>query len=126
MDIDENKQVARTWFERVMNGRDIGAIDEAYSDDYVHRGPDGHEFDRAAAKAIAEHLIAAVPDRIARVVDQIAEGDRVVTRWESRGTQTGMLFGREPTGEEIIGQGVVVSRVVDGRIVDDWEITHLG
>lgn len=50
-------------------------------------------------------LNAGVLDRRATVLDQIAEGDMVVTRWESRGTYTGTMVGRPPTGEEIVVRG---------------------
>ena len=125
MTIDGNKALARVWFEVVMNDRNVGAIEAAYAPDYVHRGPDGHEMGREQIRTTARHLIAAVPDRVATVEMQIAEGDFVVTRWSSRGTHTGALFGRPPTGETVVAQGIVISRIADGRIVEDWEMMHL-
>lgn len=107
-----------------MTNRNLGAFDEAYAHNYVHRGPDGHEIDRQASRQIAEMLLAASDDRDATVVEQIAEGDVVVTRWESRGTHTGPTFGRSPTGEQIVVRGIVISRIAQGRIVEDWEMTH--
>lgn len=125
MTLEKNKAIARVWFERVMNEHELSAVDATYAEDYVHRGPDGHELGRDEARTIARQLIAAVPDRHAAVLEQIAEGDTVVTRWESRGTHTGVLFGRRPTSETVITQGIVMSRVVDGKIVEDWEMLHI-
>lgn len=125
MSNDENKAVARVWFEEIMTNRDLDALERAYAPDYVHRGPDGHEIDREQARKVAEMLLSGSEDRRAEVVQQVAEGDLVVTRWESRGTHTGPIFGRPPTGQEIVTRGVVISRIVDGLIVEDWEMVHI-
>lgn len=124
MSVEANKAVARMWFEEVITNRNLDALERAYAPTYVHRGPDGHEIDVDGARRVAEMLLAASDDREARVIEQIGEGEMVVTRWESRGTRTGPMRGRPGTGDEFVVQGVVISRVIDGRIVDDWEITH--
>jgi predicted ester cyclase len=54
------------------------------------------------------------------VDDQIAEGDKVATRWTGRGTHTAELNGIAPTGKEITVTGLVISRVENGKIVEDW------
>jgi predicted SnoaL-like aldol condensation-catalyzing enzyme len=125
MSVEANKAVARIWFEEIVTNRNLDALDQAYAPTYIHRGPEGHEIGRNQARAVAEMLLARSEDREARVVEQIAEGDRVVTRWESRGTHTGPMAGHPPTGEEIVVRGIVISRVADGRIVEDWEMTHV-
>jgi steroid delta-isomerase-like uncharacterized protein len=123
---DENKAIARGWFDLVMNGRDVSAIDRLYSDDYVYRGPEGTtERGRDTAKAIAQRLIDAMPDRVSTVEEQVAEGDRVVTRWTSRGTPTMPLLGRPVDGRSVTVFGLTISRIADGRIAEDWEIIRV-
>lgn len=125
MSHEENKAIARTWF-RVLNDHDLDLIDHAYADDYVHRGPGGMEVRGVDhARQIAAMLIAAVPDRVATVIEQVAEGDVVVTRWRAVGTNTGPLFGNPPTNGPFTAEGLVMSRIEDGRIVEDFEINHI-
>ena len=126
MSLEENKALARVWLEAVMNRHDLDAIDRAYAPDYLYRGPAGMEVrGREKARAIAASLIDAVPDRVATVDFQMAGGDRVVTRWTSRGTNTGPLFGAPPTGGPFLAEGIVISRIEDGRILEDFEINHI-
>ena len=54
-------------------------------------------------------------------MDQIAEGDKVVTRLRGSGRHTGELMGGVPTGEEIYWTAVVISRFVDGKIAEEWD-----
>ena len=53
--------------------------------------------------------------------EQIAEGDKVVTRWTADGTHRGELMGLAGTGKRVSVQGVVISRLKEGQIVEDYE-----
>lgn len=123
---DRNKALARVWLEEVMNQHDLEAIGRAYSEDYVYRGPGGHEMRGLdEARRVASSLIEAVPDRVATVHEQLAEGDRVTTRWSSRGTNTGSFFGKPPTGREMVVEGITITTIDQGKIVSDWEIMQV-
>ncbi|WP_306325819.1 ester cyclase [Streptomyces venezuelae] len=55
------------------------------------------------------------------VDDQIAEGDRVCTRWTWRGSHTGDFMGLQPTGMDVSMTGTVIHRFRDdGKIVEGW------
>src|SRR5437764_457008 len=54
------------------------------------------------------------PDLRIEVVDQVAEGDRVASRWRMRGTHRGRVVE--------LG-GITISRLEDGKIVEDWGYT---
>ena len=122
----DNKAIARGWFELVMNARDVAAIDQLYSGDYHYSGPDGTSSrGREEAKQIAQRLIDAMPDRVSAVEEQIAEGDRVVTRWVSRGIPIRPMLHGVPIGTPVSVHGITISHIVDGRIVSDWEILRV-
>lgn len=125
--LEANKSIARVWFDRVINKHDLGALEEFYADDYVYHNEDGSvEQGRGFAVAVATRLIESAPDRIATVHDQVAEGDRVATRWSSVGTHTGStVFGREANGAEIRAWGLVLSRISEGRVAEDWELVRV-
>lgn len=63
---------------------------------------------------------AAFPDLHATVEDQIAEGDKVVTRWSVKGTHHGSFRGHHPTGNTMRVTGIVIERIVDGKVVEGW------
>jgi steroid delta-isomerase-like uncharacterized protein len=63
----------------------------------------------------------AFPDMTLTVDRLIAEDDTVVTRWTAHGTHQGELFGISPTGKEVSVQGIVISRIRDGQLAEDYE-----
>jgi predicted ester cyclase len=58
----------------------------------------------------------------AEIRDQIADGDKVVTRKLFRGTHTGSFQGIEATGAEVAIHVIDIVRVADGRIVEHWNV----
>ncbi len=118
-----NKALARIWFDEVINGRDLDAIDEHYAPDYVHHGAELRGVQ--AARDFAATILAASSDRVAVVEQQVAQRDLVVSRFTSRGTHTGTFRGLEATGKEWVTEGICISRIENGKIAEDWEIVHV-
>jgi predicted ester cyclase len=62
----------------------------------------------------------AFPDLRLTVEDQVAEGDKVVTRWRGEMTHVGELGGVPPTGNRVTISGITIDRFGDGKIVEAW------
>jgi len=122
---EADKALARRWFDEVINQRNLDAIGEIYAADYVHHGPEGAEIrGPETVRAFAASILAASSDRHAEVQQQVTEGDLVVTRFISRGRQTGEFQGLPPSGKLWTTEGIVISRIANGRIAEDWEVVH--
>jgi predicted ester cyclase len=109
-----DREVARTALERVCSRADFGLAPDCYAEDFVDhvnglefRGLEGVRRSTALYQALFDEL------RI-EVVDQVAEGDRVASRWVLRGSNR---------GREVELTGITISRLRDGRIVEDWTAT---
>jgi len=113
--LNTNKAIARTWFEQVINQRNLDALDDAYAVDYIHHGTEGVDIEGLDASS----------DRQATVDQQVAEGNLVATRFTSSGHLTGEFNGIEPTDKIWTTKGIVISRIEDGKIVEDWEIVNI-
>jgi steroid delta-isomerase-like uncharacterized protein len=116
---EENKALARRAWEAVKNP---DLLDEVYAPDVVWHEPDQELRGLEQAKQFVTTYRTALPDLNITVEDQIAEGDKVVTRVTLRGTHQGETeeFG-PPTGSQIEGEGVTISRIEGGKIVEDWD-----
>ena len=118
---EENKAVIRRFFAEVWNEKNIDAIDELIADDQVdHSLPPGLPAGRDGVKAFVGMYLSAFPDTKMTIEDQIAVGDKVVTRWTANGTHTGELMGIPATGKQVTVTGIDINRVSGGVSVEHW------
>jgi predicted ester cyclase len=54
------------------------------------------------------------------IEDQIAEGDRVVTRLTSYGKHEGDLPGAPKTGNDMKMTSITIHRIANGKLVEKW------
>ena len=71
-------------------------------------------------KQFVSSYLSAFPDLHYTIEDQIAEGDRVVTRWTAVGTHKGELMGIPPTGQQAVVTGITINRFVGEKVVEGW------
>jgi steroid delta-isomerase-like uncharacterized protein len=118
---EENKALARRSWE-LANQHNLDLIDEVYAPDLVWHEPDREIQGYEQAKQLASQYFQAFPDISVTVDDVIAEGDKVVTRYTTRGTHQGEteVFG-PPTGRQIELEGITIHRIEGGKIVEEWE-----
>jgi predicted ester cyclase len=117
----ENKAVVR----RVLEGLNHRNLDDAASvlaPDYVWHGPGPDVHGPAGWKQLAAMYLSAFPDLVMTIDDQIAEGDRVATRYTARGTHRGELAGVAASGRYVTVPCLSIERVVDGKVVESFEV----
>ena len=119
---EENKALVRRQEEELFSSGNLDVADEIYAPDYVGHDPSNPEDVRGleAAKQAAAEYRKAFPDLRVTVEDLIAEGDRVAARLRFRGTHRGELNGIAPTGRRVDCTGIVISRIEEGKIAEDW------
>jgi steroid delta-isomerase-like uncharacterized protein len=119
---EANKIVSQRVVEEIFNQGRYEVIGELVADDYVGYDPAQPELTNGpdGARRQAEGYRAAFPDLRLTIEDQIAEADKVVTRWNGRGTHEGELFGLAATGKQTTVTGITIDRIADGRIVESW------
>jgi predicted ester cyclase len=70
--------------------------------------------------ATVESLTGRPARDVAAFDDPVVEADRVTIRWTLRGTNTGPMLGRPPTGQPVELAAIVIFRIADGRIAERW------
>jgi predicted ester cyclase len=117
---EANKALARRVIEELFTKHNVALIDEFFPD-CVYRAPAVGELRGEAYKQFLTAVLAAFPDGRWTVEDQVAEGDKVVTRWSFTGIHRGNLTGIAPTGKPVTTSGVMIDRIVGGKIAEEWE-----
>jgi steroid delta-isomerase-like uncharacterized protein len=115
---DENKAVVGRLVEEVWNRANYDLVDDLVAEEYV-----GHPSGVVGTDAYRKYYLdlrGAFPDLRFTVEDQIAEGDKVVTRWTCGGTHQGPFAGLQPTGRKGSIAGTSTHRLAGGKVVECW------
>jgi steroid delta-isomerase-like uncharacterized protein len=122
---EESKAIVRQGMEALFtHDGDLDALDETYAQDYVGHAPPFPDLEGLqAAKGFALGYRQAFPDLQTTTEDMIAEGDKVMVRWTTRGTHRGETeaFG-PPTGKRMEIMGITIQRFEEGKIAEGWTL----
>ena len=119
---ERNKALVRCVIEEAMNRGNLSVAEELIAADYVYREATAVE---KRGREGFRHLIisyrTAFPNVRVTVDQQVAEGDWVVTKWTAARTRPGNCFGTPPTNKRVAVQGIVISRIADGKVAEEFE-----
>jgi len=121
---EENKVLTRrSWLIVAEGNLDTleDALAEVYAEDIVLHEPDEDVRGVEGLKQFVSMIRSAIPDLRITLEEDIAEGDKVVSRWRAQGTHQGELMGIAPTSNQVTITGITIHRIEEGKIVEEWE-----
>lgn len=120
MSVEENKALVRHFYNEFINkGSKTAetALNEFTAPDFISHNP-----------YLLSHNISfrsAFPDIHITIEDLVAEEDKVVARFILRGSHKGEFMGVAPTNKQVAMEGIVIFRIIDGKIAERWELTDM-
>jgi len=113
----DNAVIVREFIDRVLNQGEIEETGRYFWEDVVEEVPmPGQGPGLKGLQDVLRGMKAGFPDIHWKVEEQMSEGDRVMTRFVWTGTHRGPFLGIPPTGRHVSVWGIVIDRLVDGRI----------
>jgi serine phosphatase RsbU (regulator of sigma subunit)/predicted ester cyclase len=128
MSAEENMALARRFMEARVK-RDLDAVDEMLAPDFVNHNKlvAGQEPDREDYMRGISAYHAALSEGHLIIEDQVAGGDKVVTRFVVHATHDrGELMGVAPSGRDLTNRAIVIHRIVEGKIAEEWGMGTIG
>ena len=119
MSTEDNKVLIRRGYEAI-NQRNWAAFDELHVSDFVSHSAATTIQGLEAYKQTLSGWITTFPDLHFTIENMIAEGDFVAVRHTARGTHQGNFRGIPPAGKQVIVTGVIIDRVANGKIIEEW------
>ena len=116
-----NKALVRRFYAEIDKGN-LEAMDELVAEDYLDHNPPpfpGLGSGREGLKQAFKLFQKATPG-YHRIDDQIAEGDKVVTRLTSFGKHEGDLPGAPRTGNAMQMTSITIHRIANGKLAEKW------
>lgn len=119
---EANKRIIRRAIDEIHNQGDFSVLEELIGEEYVsHYLSEPKPLQgREDFRTVVTHMRQALTGYHVRIDDQLAAGDKVVTRWSMRGRHDGELFGIPPCGNEVEISAISIERLAGGRIVEEW------
>ena len=126
MGLIENKHIVRAYIENIINTGDVDDIEKYISEDFieVHNNKKENIGLEEAKKRVLSYR-KTYPDFNVDIDQQIAEGDWVATCCTISGTHLGEWLNVKPTGKKISYTGVIVDKLVNGRIIEHGGAVNL-
>jgi steroid delta-isomerase-like uncharacterized protein len=123
---EQNKAAVREFFACASSG-ELDRLDAFVSPDYVVHDPSLPEDVRGVddVRELVETYRGGIAGLTVTIDHQIADGDYVATRYTCRGTHEGDIMGVPATGRDVTIAGLVISRLRDGKVVEEWEVADV-
>jgi steroid delta-isomerase-like uncharacterized protein len=114
---EDNAAIVRRFVDEVITGGAIERAGEFAWEDVVEQVPlPGQGPGLEGLKDILRAMRTGFPDLVFAIQEQISEGEKVASRFEWTGTHKGAFLGIPATGKPVRVWGVVIDRLVDGKI----------
>lgn len=115
MTSEENKEFMNHFIEEVINKKNLDAANNLVSEDFTEHVPfPAQGPGREGLKFVLNSMFTGFPDMKWTVHEQIAEGEKVVTRFTWTGTHKGEFMGIPPTNKRVEVWGLVIDVVRNG------------
>ena len=112
-----NAEIVRRFADEVISRGEIDRAGEFAWEDVAEQVPlPGQGPGLDGLKDILRAMRTGFPDLVFSTLEQISEGDKVASRFEWTGTHKGTFLGIPPTGKAVRVWGIVIDRLVEGRI----------
>lgn len=125
MSTEENKALFRRYIEEAGSKGNLDLVDEVFASRFIDHQIDGSTKERNPeySKQFLRRFREAFPDAHYEIEYQVAEGDKVATRWTMRATHQGEFRGIvPPTGKKIMVTGIGIVRFSEeGKVVETWD-----
>jgi steroid delta-isomerase-like uncharacterized protein len=115
----DNATIVRRFVDDVITQGNIEAAAQYVWEDVIEQVPlPGQGPGLDGLKDILRAMRAGFPDIVFSIQEQVAERDKVASRFEWTGTHRGEFLGIPATGRTVRVWGMVIDRLEDGRIKD--------
>jgi predicted ester cyclase len=115
------KRIVQRYYDEVLTSRRMDVLHQLVAPEFVGHDPVGATMDRAGYIDSVRMWHAGFAHLIVRIEDQVAERDRVTTRWTATAKHTGQFAGIAPTWRDVRISGTDIHRLEGGRLVEMWE-----
>jgi steroid delta-isomerase-like uncharacterized protein len=120
--MSDYQTLIQNFVKEIWNKGNFDTTETYWAADYADHNPavPNQAAGAAGARQVFMAFKSAFPDLHFTIEDILVEGDKVVWRWTSTGTNTGSMMGMPPTGKKATITGIEIYRMAGGKIAERW------
>lgn len=127
---EKNKRTLREFVGVVLEGRNVAALPTYWTDDCVnHAAPEQSRIGLDALRAYHEGFFNGFLPAFSNIeigsLQQVAEGDRVVSQMVFRADHTGPLLDKPATGKTVALSSIRIDRFEGNKIAEHWSVADM-
>lgn len=115
-----NLVTIKAYHQKIWDEKDLNAINEHFSAEAIIHSPVTTTKGIDDMRSVIKAWHTGFPDLHVTWEDYICEGDKVVSRWRSRGKQVGEFLGKEISNREVDYTGITIYQLTDNKIINYW------
>ncbi|WP_299578373.1 ester cyclase [uncultured Sunxiuqinia sp.] len=119
---EQNKQIIQRYWDGKWNERHAEILEELQSPHVVYHGTSMEMNGLEEYKEVYQSYLSAMHDSHLTINQLIAEDDWVMSRVRLEAVHKGDMEGLPATGKKVEVDIFTVFRLVDGKIVEEWEV----
>ena len=123
MSAEENKEKVRRFMEEAFGQDKPELLEDLLDPNFVRYDPYIEAGEVRGVQTVKENIVwfhSVFPDLTCTIEDQVAEGEKVVSRYTIRGTHRGEeFFGVPASGERMEMRGIQIDRFEGGKMVEE-------
>jgi hypothetical protein len=118
----DHQRVVHQWFFELFAARQLDLLDELVAPDFVVRDPGDMIVtpDPASFKTWLQGYLTTFTDQRWTIHELISVGDKAIVRYSGQSTYQGGMFELPATNEPVREIGMLVFRIVDGKVLELW------
>jgi predicted ester cyclase len=125
MSDSSNAEIVRRFLKEGVEGGNADALDEFLHPELSFHGGSLGDYGIDVFKENLSKFWEAFPDLNGSVEDLFENGDRVAVRLKVKATHRGAFAGIEPTGKQVEWMDMLIYRLEDGVIVEEWALVDV-
>ena len=119
---EQNAKIIKLYVEEILNKGNLSVADSIIGDEFVDPVSVAGEKGPEALKQVISYFRSTFPDLKITIDEIVADKDKVAWKWTAHATHQGEIFGIPPTNEIVTFSGIIIDKIIDGKIVKRWGI----
>jgi predicted ester cyclase len=114
---EQNIRIIELYVKEILTNGTLSMADSIIGDEFVDPASVAGEKGPEPLKRVISYFRSTFPDLKVTIDEIVTHNDKVAWKWTAHGTHQGEIFGIAPTNKRVSFSGIIIDKIIDGKIV---------